>query len=444
MSDPADLSAAQAARLIAGGGLSSAELVAACLARVEAREAELRAWAHLEPERALAEARRRDEELARGHGVGPLHGVPVGIKDVIDTADMPTENGYRGHAGRRPGADAACVRALRDAGAVILGKTVTTELANRTPGPTRNPVDLGHTPGGSSSGSGAAVRAGMVPAALGTQTGGSVIRPASYCGTHGFKPTFGLVSRTGLTMQADELDTIGVLARSVEDLGLVADAMTASDPRDPASHPRSRPPLAWMTAEALARAPRLAFVRTPVWDEGEARMHDAFEAFAAGLGGDCEAVTLAGDLAGAWRWHRTIQLCGMGRHYGPLADADGALMSARLRGLVAEGRAIPEETFREAVANREPAYAAVAEIFTRFDAILTPAAPGPAPAGLESTGPATFNAFWTYLGTPCVSLPLLEADGLPLGADPAQRWMVEGQPVMGAAEQDGQLAFATH
>lgn len=147
MSDLAGLTAAQAARMIAAGELSSAELVGACLARIEAREGELRAWAFLDPARAMEAARLRDAELARGHGVGPLHGVPVGIKDVIDTGDMPTEDGYRGHAGRRPEADAACVRQLRDAGAVILGKTVTTELANRTPGPTRNPVNPAHTPG---------------------------------------------------------------------------------------------------------------------------------------------------------------------------------------------------------------------------------------------------------------------------------------------------------
>lgn len=415
MSDLAGLTAAQAARMIAAGELSSAELVGACLARIEAREGELRAWAFLDPARAMEAARLRDAELARGHGVGPLHGVPVGIKDVIDTGDMPTEDGYRGHAGRRPEADAACVRQLRDAGAVILGKTVTTELANRTPGPTRNPVNPAHTPGGSSSGSAAAVRAGMVPGALGTQTGGSVIRPASYCGVHALKPSFGLVSRAGLTPQADELDTIGAFARSVEDLGLVVDAMTASDPRDPACGPRSRPLLARMASEPPDRRPRLAFMRTAVWEQGDARMQTALEGFAAALGDDCEEVEPEPGLAEAWRWHRTVQLYGMGRHYGPLADRDGELMSARLRELVGQGRAISAATLREAVEAREGAYAALAPVFARFDAILTPASPGPAPEDLESTGEAVFNALWTYLGTPCVSLPLLEVDGLPLG-----------------------------
>ncbi len=415
MTDAADLGTAEAARLIAAGKLSSEELVSACLARAAAREPEVQAWAFLDPDLALAEARRRDAERALGHGVGPLHGVPVGIKDIIDTTDMPTENGFLGHRGRRPAADAACVRQLRDAGAVILGKTVTTELANRVAGKTRNPVDPAHTPGGSSSGSGAAVRAGMVPAALGTQTGGSVIRPASYCGVHALKPSFGLISRAGIAMQSDDLDTIGTYGRSVEDLAVLTDAMTASDPADPACGPRSRPPLARIAMQEPPRRPRLAFVRTPVWGQGDPAMHAALEELAAGLGADCAEVALPDALAEAWAWHRSVHYYGVARHYGPLSDRHGPLMSPLLSQLVVIGREIPSAVYRQAVADREKAYAALVAIFARFDAILTPASPGPAPKGLTSTGPATFNAFWTYAGTPCVSLPLLEAGGLPLG-----------------------------
>jgi len=415
MTDAADLGTAEAARLIASGELSSEELVAACLARIAAREPEVQAWAFLDPELALAEARMRDAERARGHGTGPLHGVPVGIKDIIDTADMPTENGFLGHGGRRPGADAACVRQLRDAGAVILGKTVTTELANRVAGRTRNPVDPAHTPGGSSSGSAAAVRVGMVPAALGTQTGGSVIRPASYCGVHALKPSFGRISRVGIAMQSDPLDTIGTYGRSVEDVALLAEVMMASDPADPDCRPRSRPPLARMAVAEPERRPRLAFVRTPVWGQGDVAMHAALEGFAARLGADCEEVVLPEAMAEAWKWHRTCQYYGMARYFGPLRDRYGDLMSPRLSQHVVEGREISEVDYRQAIANRLTVDAALAPIFDRFDAILTPASPGPAPMGLMSTGPATFNAFWTYAGTPCVNLPLLEAGGLPLG-----------------------------
>jgi Asp-tRNA(Asn)/Glu-tRNA(Gln) amidotransferase A subunit family amidase len=415
MTDLADLGTSEAARLIAAGKLSSEELVAACLARVGAREDEVQAWTFLDPDLALTQARARDAERARGHGTGPLHGVPVGIKDIIDTADMPTENGFAGHKGRRPAADAACVRQLRDAGAVILGKTVTTELANRAPGKTRNPVNPAHTPGGSSSGSAAAVRAGMVPAALGTQTGGSVIRPASYCGIHALKPTFGSISRVGIAWQSLPLDTIGSYGRSIEDVALLTEVMTASDPGDPDSGQRSRAPLREIAMSEPPRRPRIAFLRTPVWDRGEARMHAAIEGLAASLGDDCEEVTLPPAMIEAWQWHRTVFYYGVAHFYGPLRDYYGDLMSPHLSQLVVEGREISEAANRRAIADRETVNAALTEIFARFDAILTPASPGPAPKGLETTGQAIFNAFWTYAGTPCVNLPLLDVDGLPMG-----------------------------
>ncbi|MHA1530069.1 MAG: amidase [Alphaproteobacteria bacterium] len=415
MTDLADLGAAEAARRIAAGDLTSEALVTACLARVSVREEAVRAWTFLDPELALAQARDADTRQAGGHATGPLHGVPVGIKDIIDTADMPTEDGFLGHAGRRPAEDAQCIRALRDAGAIIMGKTVTTELANRIAGKTRNPVDPAHTPGGSSSGSAAAVRAGMVPAALGSQTGGSVIRPASYCGIHALKPTFGLISRFGMLPQSDPLDTIGTYGRSIEDVAWLADALIGPDPRDPDCAHRPHPALHRTAMEPPPTRPRIAFVRTPVWGRGEHRMHQAIEGFADSLGTDCEEMALPDSLAAAWTWHRTAQLYGMARHYGPLSDYHGPLMSPRLTQHVAEGREISSANYQQAVARREVAYASLAPIFARFDAILTPASPGPAPEGLRFTGEATFNVFWTYAGVACVNLPLLEVDGLPMG-----------------------------
>ncbi|HUS53272.1 MAG TPA: amidase [Thermohalobaculum sp.] len=411
MTDPADLGTAEAARLIAAGSLTSEALVTACLARTAAREDEVQAWTFLDPDLALAQARAADQRRP----TGPLHGVPIGIKDIIDTADMPTENGFGGHKGRRPTQDAACVAALRAAGAVMMGKTVTTELANRVAGKTRNPVNPAHTPGGSSSGSAAAVRVGMVPGSLGTQTGGSVIRPASYCGIHALKPTFGLISRAGIMPQSDPLDTIGTYGRSVEDIAYLADAMTAPDPRDPDCNHTSRPALHRTAMEAPPHRPRLAFVKTPVWGRGEPRMHAALEGYAASLGADCEEVALSDDLSAAWDWHLTVQFYGMARYYGPLSDQYGPLMSPRLTQHVAEGREISAAAYREAVANRETARTGLAPIFARFDAILTPSSPGPAPEGHLSTGQAIFNAFWTYTGVPCVNLPLLEVDGMPMG-----------------------------
>jgi len=271
------LSATEAAARIARGEATSEALVSACLDRIEAQDPQVRAWAFLDRERALAQAKAADETRRIGKGVGPLHGVPVGIKDVIDTADFPTEHGSPIFKGRRPDKDAACVTALRRAGAVILGKTVTTEFAASTPSVTRNPHNLEHTPGGSSSGSAAAVAAGMVPLAVGTQTGGSVIRPAAFCGVYGFKPTFGMIPRTGVLPQALSLDTVGVFARSVEDAALIADAMQAYDGGDAASLATSRPRLLATATEDWPLPPSMVFVKTHAWANADAATREAFD-----------------------------------------------------------------------------------------------------------------------------------------------------------------------
>src|SRR6059036_4041123 len=218
------LGAGEAARMIRDGAVTSVEVVEACLARVREVDGQVQAWTFLDPDYALAQARATDEYRLSGQPIGALHGVPVGLKDIIDTADMPTENGSVLHAGRAPSRDATVVAMLRAAGAVVMGKTVTTEFAGRAPGRTRNPHNPAHTPGGSSSGSAAAVAAGMVPLALGSQTGGSTVRPASYCGVFGLKPTRGLVPRRGMSRVAQTLDTVGLFARSIEDVALLLES----------------------------------------------------------------------------------------------------------------------------------------------------------------------------------------------------------------------------
>jgi Asp-tRNA(Asn)/Glu-tRNA(Gln) amidotransferase A subunit family amidase len=412
---PLTMTGAQAARAIAAGEITSEALVRACLDRIEARDEDVGAWIWLDPELALESARAADRVLARGNGVGPLHGVPVGIKDIIETRDMPTQNGFAGHEGRHTHRDAFCVSQLRDAGAVILGKTVTTELAVRTPGKTRHPRRPSHTPGGSSSGSGAAVADGQVPLALGTQTGGSVIRPASFCGVHGFKPSFGLIGRTGVTQMAPWLDTVGAYGRSIEDVALVAEQMLATDAGDPQAIARSRPPLTRIAMAEPPRRPRLAFARTAIWEKAEPAARKAIEDFAAGLGADCREIELPGWMAEAWEWHRTLQIYGIAQCYGPLADEHGDKMSQSLRDRVADGRGMTEASYREAIAGRERLSSALDEIYAEYDAILCLPATGIAPEDLTWTGDPIFNSFWTYAGTPCVSLPLLEIDGMPLG-----------------------------
>jgi Asp-tRNA(Asn)/Glu-tRNA(Gln) amidotransferase A subunit family amidase len=424
----ADLSTAEAAARIARGETRSEEIVIACLERIASLEPGVQAWAFHDPEYALAQARAADALSKEGKGVGLLHGVPVGVKDIIDTADLPTENGCRAHRGRQPTLDATCVAALRRSGAVIMGKTVTTELAAFTPGKTHNPRQLEHTPGGSSSGSAAAVAAGMVPAALGTQTVGSVIRPGAFCGIYGLKPTFGLIPRVGVLTQAPSLDTVGVYGRSVEDLALIADVLLGHDQRDPASLISSRPRLSATTTEDWPLEPLFAFVKTHAWKEADAATHQAFGELVEELGGQATEIGLEHSTETGYAAARVVQRVEMAVQFGPLLDRSPDLLSDGLRQQLEEGRRVRGVEYIAARNAREAFYATVEEILLNHGTILTPAALGPAPKGLASTGNPVFCGFWTYLGVPAVTLPLLEANGLPMGVQ-----------LIGARRDDGRL-----
>ncbi|MGB5223605.1 MAG: amidase, partial [Arenicellales bacterium] len=270
------LSALEAREAIEEGILTSVELVEACFERIDEVEESIGAWAYLDRETALEQARQADNFRRRGLPLGALHGLPVGIKDIIDTSDYPTERGSVIYQGRTPTTDATLVSLLREAGAIILGKTVTTELAVYTPGKTRNPHNTEHTPGGSSSGSAAAVAAGMVALSVGTQTNGSVIRPASYCGVYGFKPSFARISRSGIMTQSKPLDTVGVFARSLEDLALISDVLMRFDSQDSDMKPVAPPCIAGVMAEDVPVNPHFAFVRTPMWGQVEQSTKDGF------------------------------------------------------------------------------------------------------------------------------------------------------------------------
>src|SRR5262250_1930565 len=286
------LTATDAGAEIARGAISAEDYTRACLDRIEAVDGEIKAFAHLDREHALAQARKLDERRLAGHPLGPLHGIPVAIKDIIDTADYPTELGSPLAAGRRTRHDATVVAKLRAAGAVIIGKTVTTEFAYFHPGPTRNPHDHAHTPGGSSSGSAAAVAAGMVPLALGSQTNGSVIRPAAFCGVFAIKPTYGLVSRAGVLALSRKLDHIGAFARSLDDLALILEVIVGHDPAEPDTTPFAAPDFRALQREDPPLPPRFAFVRTPVWDKADGETKAAFDEFVAAAGAAVEAVDL--------------------------------------------------------------------------------------------------------------------------------------------------------
>ena len=286
------LGAVEAAEKIRLGQISSEQLVSVCLEQIERLEEAVQAWAHLDPDYALDQAREADKVLLQGRFLGPLHGVPVGIKDIFDTRDFPSEDGTVLHAGRRPQSDATLVTRLKEAGAVIIGKTVTTELAVFSPGKTRNPHNLDHTPGGSSSGSAAAVACGMIPVAVGTQTNGSMIRPASFCGVYGYKPTFGHISRHLVLPQSRPLDQVGVFGRSLEDVSLIAEALVGYDANDPDSVMQATPALLMSQAEDPPLEPRLAFVKTPVWEQADDCTRAALEELVDELGESASEIPL--------------------------------------------------------------------------------------------------------------------------------------------------------
>ena len=370
---PEALTACAALDQIAAGQLTAEALTAACLERIALREPVVQAFAHLDPEQALAAARQRDRTPARG----PLHGLPLAVKDIIDTADLPTGYGSRVYPDNRPAQDAACVALARAAGAIVLGKTVTTEFAFRAPGPTTNPHDPAHTPGGSSSGSAAAVADCMVPVAFGTQTGGSVIRPASYCGVVGYKPTFGTINRTGVKPLADSFDTVGLFARSVADVALVSTVLAGEAPERRRSEP--------------ARPERVGLCRTPSWSAAEGASRHAVEAAAETLahsGMPVEEVALPAAFDDFNEWQSTVLRFEAFRTFAFERTAHAERLAASTHEELEAGSQIARRDYVEAKARIRECRRLIAEVFGGVDLLLAPSAPGEAPRGLESTGEA--------------------------------------------------------
>jgi Asp-tRNA(Asn)/Glu-tRNA(Gln) amidotransferase A subunit family amidase len=397
MSDPSRLTATQAIAAIRAGTLSTVALTEACLARIAERDPAIHAFAHLDAASALAAARKPAE--------GALHGVPVGVKDVLDVAGMPTGQGSPIWAGWRPRADAACVAWVRAAGAVVIGKTVTTEFATRQPGLTANPHHTGHTPGGSSSGSAAGVADHQFPVAFGTQTAGSVIRPAAYCGVVGYKPSYGTINRFGMRVMSDSLDTIGAIARSVADCALLVSAASGRDLGDPDVRPD--------------RAPRIGICRSPVWSQALPETQALLPRIADALARAGAAVTereLPPAVAALEGAQPVVMNAESGRSMGwELANAR-AQISEVLRDRLDWGLARSDAEIAEAYAAFRTAHRAFPAAMEGLDVLVTPSAPGQAPKGLGWTGDPAFNLIWTALHVPCVTVPAgAGPDGLPLG-----------------------------
>jgi len=413
---PSNLLATNAVNLrdqLALGTLSAADLANACIARIEEREPEVGAFAWFDPEHVREQAKRLDELRARGETLGPLHGLPVAVKDIIDTAGIPTENGCPVDAGRCPRTDAVIVERLKNAGAIICGKTVTTQLAFLDPGKTRNPRNPAHTPGGSSSGSAAAVADGMVPLAIGTQTGGSIIRPASFCGITGFKPSFNAITRQGVLTQSHSLDTVGVFANDPGGAALLADVLF--DGGAELTRNKNSGLLAAVSAP-LAEHPVLASVELPGWERATDTLRTSFAHFLKTLEEavvEAELPALFGDVA---HQRAIINTAEMGHHLARYAGSNASRLAPQTRAAIEDGLAMPATAYIAAKARQDELRSALAPIFSRCDAIICPAAPGPAPEGLESTGDSIFNGLWTMAGTPAITLPLLATPhGLPMG-----------------------------
>lgn len=410
------LSACEAVERLASGEITSLALVESCLSRVEEVDDDVQAWAFIDPDLAREQARAADMARRTGGPLGPLHGLPVAIKDIIDTSWMPCENGTPLDAGRRPRDDATLISLLREAGAILLGKTVTAELAFYHPGKTRNPHDAGRTPGGSSSGSAAAVATHMTPLAVGSQTNGSTIRPASFCGVVGFKPTFGLISRQGVLKLSPSLDTLGVFANTVEDCALLSDALMRFDAHDEAMEPHAGPHLLETARADPPVRPAIAFIKSPVWQAAREPTRAGFSELVAALGEACQEIELPDVFGNGLDWHRALMNAEMARHLGSYARRGRGQLSDVLLGVLDDGANVSALAYQEARDGQDVLNAGLDVIFDRFDAIITPAAAGEAPDGLGSTGDPAFCTIWTYCGVPAISLPLLEGpNGLPVG-----------------------------
>ena len=411
-----ELSATEAIGRIRNGEITSEELVQACLDRIDQADGAIEAWAHLNPDYALDQARLLDSKRAAGGPVGALHGIPGGIKDIFDTDAFPTENGTVLDSGRQPLNNCRGVTLLEEAGAVIMGKTVTTELAVFGPGKTKNPHNPNHTPGGSSSGSAAAVAAHMVPRAVGSQTNGSTIRPASFCGVVGFKPSHGLIPRTGILAQSHWLDTVGVFARSVEDAAMIAEVLVAYDPGDQDTRARARPPLLETATGEPPMPPMLAFAKTAVWDQADKETRDAFDELKELLGEECGDLDLPEPFEHAVEWHRNIMNADLAKSFAGYYEHGKDKLTDILKGMIEDGQKVTAVDYNKAVDWRESLNDGLGGVFDRYDAIITPATVGEAPAGLDTTGSPVFNTLWTLCGTPAITLPLMEGpNGLPVG-----------------------------
>jgi len=412
------LNATDAIELMRKGELSSEKYVSAFLEHIEKREPLIGAWSFLDPELAIQQAKEADKRW-KNKNAGKLNGLPIGIKDIIDTKDMPTENGSKICKNRKPSEDAYLVNLLKEAGAVIMGKCVTTEFALSGPGKTKNPNDLECTPGGSSSGSAAAVCDNMVPLSIGSQTGGSVLRPASFNGIIGLKPTFGTISRYGMSPISQRLDHPGIYANTINDIDLVASVLFSYDQNDLDMIKNFK----YKNDEQTSSSPKFAFIKGPVWGYGEQDMQDEITNFVKNSSLNIVDFELDSIFENAAKSHEIIMNGSIARSLSKYYKNEKNKLHPFTISRIEAGMPVSAKDYIDAIENAKLMELSLEKVFKEFDAIITPSAPGQAPRDLMNTGNAIFNGYWTMMGVPAISLPLLRGkDNLPIGIQVITSW----------------------
>ena len=416
MTDIFSLSLEQLALKIKDAQLSSVEVCEKYIERINKFEKDVKAWAHFDKKVLLEKANEADENRRSGKPVGPLHGVPIAVKDIVGTVDMPTECGTVIRKGKSYSQNAEIIDLLHSSGALVMGKTATSELAYLGPPATTNPYDKTRTPGGSSSGSAASVASFMAPASIGSQTGGSIIRPASYCGVVGYKPSYGLISRNGVLQTSYSLDHIGMFARKVEDVALLAKVLIKKDKFDPATIHYSTENILNETKKGPIFDPKFIFYKTDHWKIIDKKSREAFEYFIKSFKKNIEIFDTPSYFKDIHKYHQIIHETDLANNFSIYFTKFKKKLSKYMQDAILKGNKHSGKEYAEAIDFMKRSYESYQEVFEDYHGVLSPSSPGVAPKGLKSTGSAEFNKVWSYLGTPCISLPLLEGENnLPLG-----------------------------
>ena len=396
--------------------ITSIEICNAYIERINKFEKEVKAWAFFDKKLLLEKAKEADDYKNSGKPTGPLHGIPVAVKDIVGTIEMPTECGTPIRKGKSYSQNAEIIDLLHSSGAIVMGKTATSELAYLGPPKTTNPHDNSRTPGGSSSGSAAAVASFMAPLAIGSQTGGSVIRPASFCGVVGYKPSYGLISRNGVLKTSEKLDQIGVFGKSVEDVARLAKILIKKDSFDPATIYFSADNMISSVKEGPLYEPKFIFYKTDFWKMIDKKSKEAFEYFIKSFKKNIEIFDTPSYFKDIHKYHQIIHETDLANNFSDYYKKSKNKLSKYMQSAIKNGNKYSGKEYAEAIDFMKRSYESYKEVFEDYHGILTPSSPGVAPKGLKSTGTAEFNKVWSYLGTPCISLPLLQGENnLPLG-----------------------------